>query len=117
MLGTLRQLIVPVVDMDAAINHYRDELGLPLKFRDGSRWAALEAGDLTLGLAGPGEQPGDGSEPALGVKVTDLDAALERMLSCGGAMVTAKQTGAHEARAVCRDRFGTLVALYQPMSS
>lgn len=116
MLGTLRQLIISVDDVDAAVGYYRDELGLPLQFQDGSRWAAFKLGDLTLGVAGPGEHPGDGGELALGIKVADLDAALRSVLETGGAPIDGPRTGEHERRATCRDRFGTLVALYEPLA-
>ena len=57
MPGTLRQIVLAVDDVDAAVRHYCGELGLSLQFQDGNRWAALKLGDLTLALAGPGEQP------------------------------------------------------------
>jgi predicted enzyme related to lactoylglutathione lyase len=112
MLGTVRQLIVPVDNIDAAVTHYRDELGLTLKFQDGQRWAALALGELTLGLAGPGEQPAGGSEMALGIKVADLGAAVDAVQRDGGEVLAGPRAGEHELRATCRDRFGTLLALY-----
>jgi predicted enzyme related to lactoylglutathione lyase len=116
MRGTLRQVIVPVDDVDAAVSHYRDALGLTLQFQDGSRWAAFTLGELTLALAGRGEQPAGGAGPALGVKVTNLDAALHEIQDAGGTMLEEPRTGTHERRASCRDQFGTLVALYEPLS-
>jgi len=117
MLGTLRQVIIAVDDIDAAVAHYRDDLGLELQFQDGTRWAAFTLGELTLGLAGPGEHPAQGSEPALGVKVADIDAAIRWHLDNGGKLIAEPRMGAHERRATCRDRFGTLVALYEPLAA
>lgn len=113
MMGTLRQIIIPVDDVDGALSHYRDVLGLELRFRDGDRWAALALGELTLALAGPAEHPA-GAQPALGVKVADLDAALESATRDGGAVLEEPRDGAHERRASCRDRYGTVLALYAP---
>ena len=112
-MGKLRQIILPVQDVGAAVTHYCDALGLELRFQDGDRWAVLDAGELALALAGPGEQPADG-QPALGVKVADLDVAVREVVDSGGAVLDAPRDGAHERRAACRDRFGTVLALYEP---
>ena len=117
MLGTVRQLIVSVDDVTAAIGYYRDELGLTLRFQDGTRWAALALGDLTIGIAGPGEHPAEHGETALGIKVTDLDAALESVVRSGGEILQPPRADEHERRASCRDQFGTLIALYEPLAS
>ena len=114
-LGTLRQLIVPVEDVGGAARAYGQSLGLELRFQDGDRWAALDAGGLTLALAGPGEQPAGGGI-AIGVKVVDLEAALARVEAEGGDVLEPPRAGAHERRATCRDRFGTTIALYQPLA-
>jgi len=110
---TLRQIIVPVDDVEKALGHYRDVLGLEVRFQDGDRWAALALGDVTLALAGPGEQPaGDGI--ALGIKVADLDAALAHLAGAGGTVLEEPRDGAHERRVTVRDAGGTLTVLYQP---
>lgn len=114
MLGTVRQVILPVGDIDRAVAHYRDELGLTLQFQDGSRWAAFKLGELTLGLAGPGEHPA-GDETALGIKVPDLKAAVGAISEAGGTVLDPPRDGEHERRATMRDQFGTLVALYEPL--
>jgi predicted enzyme related to lactoylglutathione lyase len=112
----LRQIIVPIEDMDAALAHYVDALGLELKFRDGDRWAALTLGDVTLALAGPGEQP---AEPgiALGIKVADLDATLGALAEHGATALEQPRDGAHERRVTIRDAAGTLTVLYEPKPS
>ena len=113
-LGALRQVIVPVADVVQAAEAIAAQLGLELRFRDGDRWAAFDAGGLTLALAGPGEQPAGGGI-ALGVKVADLDAALERVAAEGGEVLEDVREGEHERRATCRDRFGATLALYQSL--
>jgi predicted enzyme related to lactoylglutathione lyase len=113
-LGTLRQLIVPVASVEDALPFYRDALGLDVRFQDGDRWAALEAGGLTLALAGPGEHPA-GDRVALGVKVVDLDDAIARIEAAGGTVLEPPREGAHERRAACLDGHGTPIALYEPL--
>jgi predicted enzyme related to lactoylglutathione lyase len=112
-MGKLRQIILPVEDVGAAVAHYRDALGLELRFEDGDRWAVLDAGELALALAGPGEHP-SGTVPALGVKVADVDAALRELVDGGATVLESPRDAAHERRAACRDRFGTVLALYAP---
>ena len=117
MHGTVRQVVIPVDDVPAAIPYYRDELGLPLKFQDGVRWAAFALSELTLALAGPGEHPAGSGDIALGIKVQDLQRAIDAVLAAGGTAVSEPRTGEHERRATVRDRFGTLVALYEPLDT
>ena len=112
-IGAVRQVIVPVPDVSAAVHFFRDELGLELRFQDGDRWAALALGELTLALAGPGEQPDD-DRVSLGVKVNDLEEAIDRLRTQGGELVSGPHTGAHETRATWRRPDGTSIALYQP---
>lgn len=40
----LKSVLWPVPDLDAGIDFYCDALGLRLKFRDGDRYAAIDAG-------------------------------------------------------------------------
>jgi predicted enzyme related to lactoylglutathione lyase len=54
---------------------------------------------------------------ALGVKVTDLEAAVNEIVEAGGVVLDPPREGEHERRAGCRDRFGTVVALYEPRST
>lgn len=112
-IGTVRQVIVPVPDVSAAVPFFRDRLGLELRFQDGERWAAFALGELTLALAGPGEQP-DGERIALGVKVADLEGAVEQLRAGGGELVDGPRRGEHETRAAWRTPDGTTLALYQP---
>jgi predicted enzyme related to lactoylglutathione lyase len=114
-MDRLRQIILPVGDLGAAIDHYTSTLGLSVQFRDGERWAALDLGGMSLCLAGPGEQPA-GAEVALGVKVAELDAAIVRLSRQGGTVVSGAYDGPHERRATIRDRFGTVLALYEPLT-
>lgn len=105
-------VLYPVADMDAAVAFYRDALGLPVKFRDGDRFAALDAGGVVLALV-CGPEAVTGGTPAASFQVGDLDEAV-RIATAGGAVVAQPATtGPHEVRIVLTDPSGNLVVLYE----
>lgn len=114
-LGEVRTLVLAVADMDLACTFYEETLGLALKFRDGSRWAAFDAGAFTIALAGEDQRPG-GSGVAISIKVEDLADALARAVAGGAVVVEESTLGAHEMRASIRDPAGHLCYLYTPLS-
>ena len=103
----------PVPDVDAAVRFYRDAFGLPAKFVDGDRYAALDAGGTTLALVGPAEDV-TGGVPAASFKVADVAAALAALVAGGGSVVRQPERGPHEVRAVARDPWGNTVVVYGP---
>jgi catechol 2,3-dioxygenase-like lactoylglutathione lyase family enzyme len=94
----IHTLLYPVDRLDPAVAFFRDTLGLPLKFRDGERYAALDAGSLTLGLAAGEERIVD--RPALALRTDDLDGAMARLLAAGARVLSPAEEGPHETRAV-----------------
>ncbi|GAA2389776.1 hypothetical protein GCM10010404_53630 [Nonomuraea africana] len=90
-------------DVGKAIEFY----GLPVRFRDGDRFALLEGG---IGLAGPDEHLTDAT--AVCLKVADVAPAVRDLLDRGGALVRGPEAGPHETRAVLRDPSGNLFVLY-----
>lgn len=113
-IGRLANIVIPVADIDAAVGYYVGILGLTLKFRDGARWAAVDAGGLTLGLAGPPEHP-LGRRLALSFKVLDVDQAVAQALQAKAALVSPPRKGPHEIRALVSDADGNLIYLYSPL--
>jgi len=113
-LGAFRQVIIPVGDVGAAVAFYSALLGLSVKFQDADRWAALDAGTLTVALAGLPEQPAEGAI-ALGIKVSDVNVALRDICAAGGTVLSEPRDGSHERRGACRDCHGTPLALYSPL--
>lgn len=110
----LRQVIQPVGDVAAATRFYGAAFGFAAKFTDGDRFAALDAGAVTLALAGPVEDiTGGRSAPAL--RVSDVTAALRAVVAAGGAVACEAQQGPHEVRAVVRDPWGNLLVVYAPI--
>src|ERR1700709_2176892 len=67
----LRKVLHPVADVGAAAEFYGAAFGLPVKVVDGDRYAALDAGGVSLALAGPAEDV-TGGVAAASFKVADV---------------------------------------------
>ena len=107
-IGTI---LYPAGDIERSLAFYRDGLGLAVKFRDGDRFAALDGGTVTLGLAGAAEDVAGGV--AASFKVADVEATVTRMVAAGGTVVVPAEQGPHEIRAVVRDPAGNAVIVYR----
>ena len=105
----LGNVLIPVTDLDEAIAFY----GLPVKFRDGDRFAALDGGGVTVALAGPAEHITASAAPSY--KVDDVPQAVQELEARGGEVVRAPESGPHETRAVLRDPSGNVFVLYSPL--
>jgi len=106
-------MLCPVVDLDSAVAFYRDVLGLPVKFRDGDRYCALDAGGYTLGLIAGEERIVDQAAPVF--QVDALESAMEMMLRSGATTLSPAERGPHEVRAVLRAPGGGAVVLSAPL--
>ncbi|MER6944661.1 VOC family protein [Nonomuraea sp. NPDC005983] len=104
----LGNVLIPVADLDQAIAFY----GLPVKFRDGDRFAALDGGGVTVALAGPAEHVT--AAVAVSYKVEDVARAVGELSARGAEVVRAPEDGPHETRAVLRDPSGNVFVLYSP---
>jgi predicted enzyme related to lactoylglutathione lyase len=107
-------VLVPVGDLDEAIAFYSEALGLPLKFRDGDRYAALDGGGVTIALVAPEEQV-SGTATAPAYKVADVARAAQILTEAGALPVSGPETGPHEIRAVLRDPSGNVFVLYSSL--
>ena len=61
----VRMIILSTDDLDESIQFYSETLGMPLKFRDGAHFAALDGGSVTLALATAIDHPMPGQCPGL----------------------------------------------------
>ncbi|WP_248761408.1 VOC family protein [Pseudarthrobacter sp. SSS035] len=113
---TLRGVMLPVEDLDTALHFYSDTLGWTLRFRDGDRYASLDAGVTTIALAAPVEQPVEG-RPALPVKVRDVARAVAALSDAGVDILLAPVNGPDEVRAAVRDTAGNIISLYAPLEA
>lgn len=107
----LGNVFYAVEDLDAAATFYADVLGLPVKFRDGDRWMAFDAGGTTLALAGPPEDPVAAPGAMVGLEVTDLDEWLAGA-QARGLQAGPVQTGPHERSVLVRDPAGDVLTVY-----
>jgi predicted enzyme related to lactoylglutathione lyase len=108
----LGHVVLPVSNLDAAIEFCERALGLPLRFRDGGRYAALESASATLALATTPEQVVEGAV-SVGLKVDDLDAATKRARDAGARILGDLVETAHDRRLALADPDGNILVLYQ----
>ena len=85
-----------------------------MKYRDGSHFAALDGGSVTVALATPADHPLPG-QVAVGIRTDDVDGAAEAIEDTGGQVVRQPYDDAHERRAVVRDAQGNCLVFYTPL--
>ncbi|MFD3508087.1 VOC family protein [Nocardia sp. NPDC058666] len=107
-------IILSTDDLDESIEFYSETLGMPLKFRDGAHFAALDGGPVTLALATAVDHPVPG-QIVVGIKTADVDAAAKAVESGGGAIIRGPYDDAHERRAVVYDNKGNALVFYSPL--
>ncbi len=110
----VRMVVLSTDNLDESIQFYTETLGLPLKFRDGAHYAALDGGSITLALATPVDHPMPG-HVVVGIKTADVDAAAAAIEANGGAIVKGPYNDAHERRAVVYDHKGNGLVFYSPL--
>ncbi len=111
----VKMIILSTDDLDESIRFYSETLGMPLKFRDGSHFAALDGGPITLALATAVDHPIPG-QVVVGIKTADVDAAAKAMAASGGGIVKSPYDDAHERRAVVYDNKGNGLVFYTPLA-
>lgn len=111
----VRMVVLSTDSLDESIEFYSDTLGLPLKFRDGAHFAALDGGSITLALATAVDHPIPG-QVVVGIKTADVDAAARAVEANGGGIVKGPYNDAHERRAVVFDHKGNGLVFYSPLS-
>jgi lactoylglutathione lyase len=111
----VRMVVLSTDDLEESIRFYTETLGMGLKFRDGSHFAALDGGSVTLALATAVDHPIPG-QVVVGIKTTDVDAAAEAIEANGGGIVKGPYNDAHERRAVVYDHKGNGLVFYTPLT-
>ncbi|MDO5696880.1 MAG: VOC family protein [Dermatophilus congolensis] len=110
----VRMIVLSTEDLDASIRFYNEALGMPLKFRDGDHFAAIDGGSVTIALATAIDHPIPG-QVVVGIKTADVDAAAKAVEEHGGGIVKAAYNDAHERRAVVYDAQGNGIVFYSPL--
>ena len=111
---TVRQVVLSTDDLDESIRFYTETLGFTLKFRDGTHYAALDGGSITIALATAIDHPLPG-KVVVGIRTDDVDGAVKSIEANGGAIVRAPYDDAHERRAVVYDNPGTGLVFYMSL--
>ncbi|MFE3228707.1 VOC family protein [Nocardia sp. NPDC059228] len=111
----VKMIILSTDNLDESIDFYTETLGMPLKFRDGAHFAALNGGPVTLALASAVDHPIHG-QVVVGIKTADVDAAAKAIEASGGGIVKGPYDDAHERRAVVYDNKGNGFVFYSPLS-
>jgi lactoylglutathione lyase len=110
----VKMVILSTDNLDESIKFYTETLGFSLKFRDGTHFAALDGGPVTLALATEVDHPIPG-QVVVGVKTADVDAAAKAIEESGGGIVKGPYDDAHERRAVVYDNKGNGIVFYKPL--
>jgi predicted enzyme related to lactoylglutathione lyase len=108
-------IVLSTDNLDESISFYSETLGMPLKFRDGGHFAALDGGSVTVALATSVDHPLPG-KVVVGIKTADVDAAARAIEESGGAIVRGPYNDAHERRAVVYDNKGNGLVFYAPLA-
>jgi predicted enzyme related to lactoylglutathione lyase len=111
----VRMIVLSTDDVDESIRFYSETLGMALKFRDGTHFAALDGGTVTLALATTVDHPIHG-QVVVGIKTADVDAAAKAIEASGGGIVKGPYNDAHERRAVVYDNKGNGLVFYSPLA-
>lgn len=110
----VKMIVLSTDDLEASIKFYTEVVGFPLKFRDGTHFAALDGGTITLALATPVDHPIPG-QVVVGIKTDDVDGAAVAIEEHGGGVAKAPYNDAHERRAVVYDSQGNGLVFYKSL--
>ena len=110
----VKMIVLSTDDLEASIEFYTQTLGFPLKFRDGTHFAALDGGTITIALATPVDHPIPG-QVVVGIKTDDVDAMAAAIEEAGGGIARAPYDDAHERRAVGYDSQGNGIVFYKSL--
>lgn len=110
----VRMIVLSTDDLDESIRFYTETLGMGLKFRDGTHFAAIDGGPVTIALATELDHPIPG-QVVVGIKTADVDAAARAVEASGGAVLRGPYDDAHERRVIAFDNKGNGLVFYHPL--
>jgi lactoylglutathione lyase len=111
----VRMVVLSTDDLEGSVRFYSEVLGMPLKIRDGTHFAALDGGSVTIAVATALDHPIP-DKVVVGIKTADVDAAARAVEAAGGCIVKAPYNHAHERRAVVYDHQGNGLVFYSPLT-
>lgn len=84
----VRMVVLSTDDLDGSTRFCTETMGMTLTFRDGTHFAALDGGSVTLALATAVDHPLPG-KVVVGLRTDDVDASAPAVEADGGAVVKA----------------------------
>jgi len=112
----LQNAYVVTHDMERAVAFYKDAMGLPVKFQDGTKWAQFDAGGTNFSLSSPEEAAEGAMGAVLIFEVDDIADAGITIEKNGGEVLGSRDMGDHGRVLSFRDPDGNLVQLFQRVS-
>ena len=109
----VRQVVLSTDNLDESIAFYTETLGFALKFRDGSHYAALDGGAITVALATSIDHPLPG-KVVVGIRTDDVDGAQAAVEKAGGTISIAPHDYPGGRRFFFREPGGAEFLVYWP---
>lgn len=124
MTSSKYMAVLLVSDLSRAVDFYVEALGLRVHDNAHGQWAELWCGDMLLALwTGQGDdsalrptgaRAGASGGTFVAVKVDDLQAAIQRVVTHGGSVVQGEVEVSHGSMALTADRDGNPLLLHCP---
>jgi predicted enzyme related to lactoylglutathione lyase len=109
----LQNVYLVARDVGAQCAFYEGILGLPVKFRDGERWAQYDAGGPGFAIACTEEARPAEAGAVLVFEVDHFDGVEESVVSAGGRVEGRRDMGSHGTVLSLRDPEGNIVQMFR----
>jgi predicted enzyme related to lactoylglutathione lyase len=109
----LQNVYLVARDVAAQSAFYENVLGLPLKFRDGERWAQYDAGGPGFAISCAEEARPAEAGAVLVFEVDRFDGLEEAIVQAGGSVAARRDMGSHGTVLSLRDPEGNIVQMFR----
>jgi predicted enzyme related to lactoylglutathione lyase len=109
----LQNVYLVARDVAAQSSFYEGILGLPLKFRDGERWAQYDAGGAGFAIACAEEARPAEAGAVMVFEIDDLEGIEESVVGAGGRVEGRRDMGSHGSVLSLRDPEGNIVQMFR----
>lgn len=109
----LQNVYLVARDVAAQCAFYEGVLGLPVKFRDGERWAQYDAGGSAFAISCAEEARPAESGAVMVFEVDDFEGVEESVVRAGGRIEARRDMGSHGAVLSLRDPEGNVVQMFR----
>ncbi|HEX7891811.1 MAG TPA: VOC family protein [Ramlibacter sp.] len=109
----LQNVYLVARDVAAQSAFYERVLGLPAKFRDGTRWAQYDAGGPGFAIACAEEARPAENGAVLVFEVDDFEGVEESVVAAGGRVEARRDMGSHGSVLSLSDPEGNIVQMFR----